>query len=220
MVTAITLDSTRDRSLSGSSARSSTELRFERWVSRRLGEIGHEQRVAATAARLFDLTANRHQLPPYFRRLLRLAALVHDVGRAVEDDRHPMIGAKMVLADTWLPVRDTERRALAYLVRYHRGAVPDAGMDAILDSADNAPALRTVLALLRAADALDSRQLSPPHLSIRRRGRRLFITCRLNEDSAKARRVYRRRKKFRLLREELDLKVTVDVIGRSLIGAA
>ena len=38
----------------------------------------------------------------------------------------------MILADDWLPLNESERRAIGYLTRYHRGAVPEVGFDEIL----------------------------------------------------------------------------------------
>lgn len=196
----------------------------ERWVARRLGAVDHERRVEEIATRLFHLTRPLHRLGPDDLRLLRLAAVVHDVGRAVCDDTHPDEGARMVLADAYLPLTPTDRRHLAYLTLYHRGTVPAAGRDAVLGRADDADRLRRVLALLRAADALDSRSLQSPRLVFAlvaprptarngagRRDRRLRVTCYLHEDCAKARRVYRRRKKFRLLEELLGCRVEIDI---------
>lgn len=188
----------------------------ERWVRRRLGSAAHELRVADIASTVFGLTASLHGLDP--RRdahLLRLASLVHDVGRCVDDADHPARGAAMVLADTALPLGAAERRALAYLTLYHRGDVPDAGDDDVLHPEDDVVALRKVLALLRCADVLDSRSLESPRLVFCLRGpvRRpeLHVTCYVQADSPKVRRVYRRRKKFHLLEETLGCRVTIEV---------
>ena len=70
-----------------------------RWVARRLGDVAHEDAVAAAAATLFDLTRPLHALNRADRRLLRLGAMVHDVGRCVCNDEHPAEGARMLLAD-------------------------------------------------------------------------------------------------------------------------
>src|SRR5207237_257997 len=126
--------------------------------------------------------------------------------------------------DPFLPLTPTERRHLAYLTLYHKGTVPAAGRDAVLGRGDGADRLRRVLALLRAADALDSRSLQSPRLvfalvsarpavrgNAARREPRLRVTCYLTEDCAKARRVYRRRKKFRLLEELLGCRVEIDI---------
>ena len=184
---------------------------LHRWAYRRLGDLEHERRVGDIAETLFALTASRHELPTTYRRLLAMAAMVHDVGRSNGEDGHEITGAKMILRDDVLPLTGAERRALAYLTRYHRGDVPDAGRDRILGDADDHDALRLTLALLRAADALDSRSLASPRLVFALRGRMLRIGCYLEEDCEKARKVYSRRKKFRLLEDLLDCRVAIDV---------
>jgi exopolyphosphatase/guanosine-5'-triphosphate,3'-diphosphate pyrophosphatase len=187
------------------------EQAAERWVQRRLGRIGHERRVTAIATTLFDLMQELHGLEPAHRRLLRLGAIVHDVGRQIETRRHPALGAEMLLEDAHLPISNQERRRLAYLTRYHRGAVPEAGFDGILQSGDERKALRRVLALLRAADSLDNRNITPPRIVIALKSRKLRVTCFIEEDCAKARRVFGKRKKFRLLEDLLDCKVEVQI---------
>lgn len=182
-----------------------------RWVQRRLGRIGHERRVTAIASTLFDLMRDLHELSFVYRRLLRLGAMVHDVGRSVEDRRHPAIGAEMLIEDTHLPISDQDRRRLAYLTRYHRGAVPEIGYDGILQDGDGRKAMRRILALLRAADTLDNRNLTPPRIVMSLKGRKLNVTCFIEEDCNKSRRVYSKRKKFRLLEDLLDCKVDVQI---------
>jgi exopolyphosphatase/pppGpp-phosphohydrolase len=189
-----------------------------RWVSRRLGGVRHERQVAAIAASLFDLTRPLHKLGVADRRLLQLAALVHDVGRCVSKAKHPKEGARLILSDQALPLTVPDRRALAYLTLHHRGAVPAPGSDAVLHRADDHDRLLHVLALLRAADALDSRSLAPARLvfalgtaPVRTTRRHLRATCYLASDCGKARKVYRRRRKFRLLEELLSLRVHVDI---------
>jgi exopolyphosphatase/pppGpp-phosphohydrolase len=187
----------------------------ERWVREELGSVEHERRVAEIAARFFHLTRPLHPLNRGDLRLLQLAAVVHDVGRAVCDETHPEEGAKMVLTEPSLPVGATERRHLAYLTLYHKGPVPEPGRDELLGRGDDAIRLRTVLALLRAADALDGRAVESPRLVFAMaasRTPRLQVTCYLNRDSAKARKVYGKRKKFRLLEERMGCRVEVDVV--------
>lgn len=187
------------------------EHAFERWVVRRLGKIGHERRVTAIATTLFDLLSESHALDASHRRLLRLSAIVHDVGRQIDDRDHPTIGAQMLLKDTTLPLTAQDRRKLAYLTRYHRGAVPEAGYDEILENGDSRKTMRCILALLRAADTLDNRNIRPPRIVVALKGRKLRVTCFIEEDCNKARRAFTRRKKFLLLEELLDCKVEVQI---------
>jgi exopolyphosphatase / guanosine-5'-triphosphate,3'-diphosphate pyrophosphatase len=191
---------------------------IERWVRRRLGRIAHERRVVAIAQTMFDLTHHLHGLDGSHRQLLALAALVHDVGRAINEDTHPVQGAKLLLRESWLPLAPAERRWLAYLTRHHRGAVPKPGRDDHLLDGDDHTSLRLLLALLRAADSLDSRSQESPHVVIACRGRRLSVTCYLDNDTPKARKVYGRRKKHRLLEELLDLRVDIDVRAGEPVG--
>lgn len=187
----------------------------ERWVARRLRTVDHERRVADISTTLFDLTWPLHRLGADALHLLRLAAVVHDVGRSIDDETHPEEGARMLLAEPHLPLSTSERRLLAYMTRYHRGTVPEERDDEVLLRGDDAGRMRMLLAHLRAADALDNRSLQSPRLVFALVGlaprRELRVTCYLDTDSAKARRVYRRRKKFRLIEEMLDLHVAIEV---------
>ena len=186
---------------------------IERWAVRHLGSIEHELRVASIAMKLHDLATSRPRLDPRHRRLLVWGALVHDVGRSVNDDRHPQIGAKMLEAAYSLPISKADRRAVCYLTRYHRGAVPRVGKDDYLTPADDAGQVHLTLAFLRAADALDNRNLESPRLEFASRRDRIKITATLTHDTQRARRVFKRRRKFKLLEELLgiELKVQLDV---------
>jgi exopolyphosphatase/guanosine-5'-triphosphate,3'-diphosphate pyrophosphatase len=191
---------------------SSKHHAMRRWVHRQLGAIDHEDRVADIAGRLARLTMARHRLLPADLALLGLAAIVHDVGRSVDDETHPRQGARMVLHEPRLPISDQERRWLAYLTRYHRGSVPALGRDGILRRSDPKERLYLLLGFLRAADALDSRAVESPRLDFNLQGRKLRVFCHLEEASNKVSRVYTRRKKFRLLEELLDLRVDVRIV--------
>jgi exopolyphosphatase/guanosine-5'-triphosphate,3'-diphosphate pyrophosphatase len=196
------------------------EAAVARWVARRLGTVAHERQVAAVASSLFDITQPLHGLGAADRRLLRLGAFVHDVGRSVKKADHPAIGADMVLgaAGGTLALTATERRLLAYLTAHHKGDVPATGADPILSPADDAQRMIRLLALLRAADALDSRSLETPRLvfalgdsGTRKLPVALRVHCYLQSDTPKARKVYRRRKKFRLLEDVLNCRVEIEI---------
>lgn len=182
-----------------------------RWADGHLDGIEHEKRVLRVASTLFDLTRAHHELPPQQRFLLRAAALVHDVGRCIDKDKHPFHGARMILRDRSLRIAESHRRALAFLTLYHRDSIPDPGDEAILNKHDDREAFRKMLALLRAADALDSRSLESPRLVFGLKKRRIKVWAYFRDLSARARRVYLRRKKFRMMEEELGLEVVIDL---------
>ena len=196
---------------------------LQRWVRKALGTIDHEMRVADIATDLVDVLGGVHQLGSEDLRLLRWAAIVHDVGRAVCDDTHPEEGAKLLRSEKSLPLSPVERRHLIYLTLYHRGKVPPLGRDDVLTAGDDHHRLYHTLAMLRAADGLDNRGLggkfhAPPRIVFGLTHRSplrpstLHVDCYLDQDSAKARRVYRKRKKFRLLEEVLQVEVAPTVI--------
>jgi exopolyphosphatase/guanosine-5'-triphosphate,3'-diphosphate pyrophosphatase len=185
-----------------------------------LGKIRHERRVAANLQSLFEITLPYHDLTFADLRLLKLAAYLHDVGRSVNKKNHPAIGARMIRRNDDLPLKKRQRRVLAYMTLRHRGRVPDFHNDPALRRVSNPRRAQLLLAFLRAADTLDSRCLPSPQLTFYRRGERVRIICRLREDSAKARRIFTRRKKFRLLEQLLGCQIEVAVLGRSLRAAA
>lgn len=180
---------------------------LQAWVLRELGSVSHELRVTEIASKLFDLTWPLHGLGRSDRRLLRLAAMVHDVGRSIDDETHPEQGARMVLETAQLPLNFAERRSLAYLTLYHRGKPPELGADEVLRKNDDAETLRKILALLRSADALDGRSLESPRIMFQLTGSRLQITCYLENDTPKARKAYTRLKKHRLLQDLFGCQV-------------
>jgi exopolyphosphatase/pppGpp-phosphohydrolase len=188
------------------------EVAAARWVQRKLGDCQHERRVLAIAAKLFDLTRPVLGLGLAECRLLRLAALTHDVGRSVSEKDHPIEGAKMLLATTSLNLSPLDRRALAFLANYHRGRVPEAMDESFLRPLDPRRPLRQVLGLLRVADALDSRAIVSPELLFSIHRNRLSVRCFVEESSLReARKVYRRRKKFELLETFLGTEMQVSV---------
>ena len=181
------------------------------WASDYLDSLSHEQRVFRIASTLFDLTRDIHRLDQGARHVLRAAAIVHDIGRSVAKGGHESTGAQLVLRDKRLRVPDADRRALAFLTLYHRGPVPDAGDEHLLKADDDRETLRKLLALLRAADALDSRSKERPRLIFGLKKKRLKVTCYLEQSCPKTRRLYERRKKFRLLENEFGCTVEIDV---------
>ena len=176
----------------------------------RLGCSEHERRVATIATRLFDLLAAQHGLSKSYRALLHTAALVHDAARPLGADDHNIRGAELVLEDRSLDLTPWERRAVAYLVRYHRGRVPTAGE--IILPGDGRRKLRVLLALLRAADALDSRRVPAQAIIVRRKQRKLRVHCLVGEElEAAARAALGRPRKLKMLEKIFKLRVQVRI---------
>ena len=187
---------------------------IERWVVRQLGCSRHERQVLGIATRLFDLTANLHGLPPFCRRYLRIGALVHDVGRIGGAAGHHVRGAGMVLRNQSLPLSIDERQVVAFLTRFHRKRPPTKRtIREWTGSNAQVGVLRKLLAILRAADALDSRRITAQGLTMRLDGRRLRVRCYVDGDRAAAGRAFDKKRKFQMLQEVLRLSVKVQIRG-------
>ena len=189
----------------------SKEIIVREWARRKLGTLAHELRVAQVAQKFFQLTQRWHDLGTGEYRLLTLAALVHDVGRAERDQGHAKAGARMLIENTSLPLTETERRRLAFLTRYHRGKVPAVGEERYLDhNVDRNFMMRTLLGLLRAADALDSRSLGGPQLVVTVRDKAVTIYGYIAGDAAVAASTLGKPKKFKLLESMLGCQVRTE----------
>lgn len=185
---------------------------LESWARRRLGNVDHERRVFQIAGALFDLTRDLHGLGRRSHWALGAAAWLHDVGRSVDPKTHEVVGAEMILSDVALSLPGDARRWVAYLTLHHRGSVPDLGDDDILRASDDREGLRKVLALLRAADTLDSRSMGEvPRLLLMRRDRRIRVSCLVRDHIERAEKAFCRPKKYRLLQETIGCAVDVDV---------
>lgn len=195
-----------------------TSLLFHRQTTRKIGTHGgarighsaHERRVAVIACKLFDLLRDRHHLDDAHRDLLSIAALVHDAAKESSPADHDVRGAEMVLADRSLPLSPARRRAVAMLVRYHRKAGGARAAAASMPAHDPR-ALLVLLALLHAADGLDSRRVHVGAIIVRKKGRTLDLNCLVPRKLTRARRRLTRPRKFGLLGRVLGIDVRVRV---------
>ena len=129
-----------------------------RELARRLhGDVAHETRVADFVLALYDGMNEHSRFETADRDVLFGAAILHDVGYAVNASSHHKHGAYIVRNAPLLGWSPPEREMLALLVRYHRGSLPKLTHPeyTALDQAtrENVDALA---ALLRIADGLDA----------------------------------------------------------------
>ena len=133
-----------------------------------------------------------------------------DVGRSVDNRTHPQQGAKLLRRARELPLSKKLRAELVQLTRHHRGKIEP-------QSRRLSRRILILLALLQAADGLDSRAIESPKIVMAFRGRRLHITCYLDQLTARAIKVYGRRKKFALIEQMLNCRVDINLVeGREL----
>jgi exopolyphosphatase / guanosine-5'-triphosphate,3'-diphosphate pyrophosphatase len=116
----------------------------------------HGKRVARLALMLFDATSLALELPENSRELLEYAALLHDIGHAIDHDRHNRHSYYLVKNADLLGFEPVEIEMIALALRAHRK------QSAQLDSPEwqalslgKRRVARGMAAILRVADALD-----------------------------------------------------------------
>ncbi|HKY04726.1 MAG TPA: Ppx/GppA phosphatase family protein [Blastocatellia bacterium] len=127
-------------------------------------DAAHSEHVAKLATAIFDDTRDLHGLGEPERKLLRYAALLHDIGVHIAPNNHHKHSLYLIKNSEMPGFTASEIAVLATVVRYHRGALPkkQAGSrmryeheDFLgLDRGSRAIALR-LAAILQVADGLD-----------------------------------------------------------------
>ena len=121
------------------------------------GDRRHHEQVARLSLETFDELAHLHGMNRRARRLLECAALLHDVGRSVDDQPHHKASFHIIFASDFLPLKKGERRIVGAVARYHTGAPPSQEHAAFARfSRAERRIVRQLSAFLRVADALDA----------------------------------------------------------------
>jgi exopolyphosphatase/guanosine-5'-triphosphate,3'-diphosphate pyrophosphatase len=179
-------------------------------LGRRCGfEEEHSRQDARLALRLFDQLSSLHDLDERHRDLLYFAALLHDIGYVEGYWGHHKTAYRLILGSDLPGVTACERRIVANVARYHRGARPKLKHEgfAALDPEDQ-EAVRQLGAILRLADGLDRGHVDAVQdLEVRWRGDDLVILvdCPLGCGAE----VWAGEKKGRFLGEVLGVRVQV-----------
>lgn len=133
-------------------------------VARNIGakynyDARHAEIIENLSVRIFDKLAAGNGLTPRHRSLLRVAAILHDIGRFINNRRHHK-HSHYIITNTQLPgVSSQEQAIIAATARYHRKAKPKASHIEYTSLTPETRVLTNKLAaILRVADALDSCQ--------------------------------------------------------------
>ncbi len=140
----------------GDSAADARRRSVNALAARFVGTNEHGRHVAKLALRLFDATAPVLGLPKPSRELLEYAALLHDVGHAIDHDRHNRHSYYLIKNAELFGFEPDEIEIIAQAARGHRKQAPK--VDSPELSALPGPKRRWVrgfAAILRIADALD-----------------------------------------------------------------
>jgi exopolyphosphatase / guanosine-5'-triphosphate,3'-diphosphate pyrophosphatase len=121
-----------------------------------VGENAHGQQVARLALAIFDATARALRLSRSARELLEYAALIHDIGHAIDHDRHHRHTEYLIRNAELLGFDPDEIEVIAQVARGHRKQTPKvAGPELHSLPAPRRRDVRALTAIIRVADGLD-----------------------------------------------------------------
>jgi exopolyphosphatase/guanosine-5'-triphosphate,3'-diphosphate pyrophosphatase len=179
-------------------------------LGRRYGfEEEHSRQDARLALELFDRTSDLHHLDDEYRDLLYCAALLHDIGYVEGYWGHHKTAYKHIMKADLPGLSEREKRIVANVARYHRGAKPKMSHNGFASlEADDRETVTVLGAILRLADGLDrSHSDAVRSIDVWLDGDRLvlLVDCPFGCSSE----VWAGEKKGRFLGEVLDLRVQV-----------
>ena len=122
----------------------------------------HARQVAFLALELFDRMAEVHALPASARPMLEVAALLHDIGHAVNYQRHHKHTYYLIQNADLPGIADRQRELIARVARYHRRSPPEPTHALMQDlNRTEAQLVRKLSTILRVADSLDRSHHQP-----------------------------------------------------------
>lgn len=137
-------------------------LRLKLWASLLDPDFKHSVHVSRLALQIYDGLAasqpTKERRQPRDRRVLEIAALLHDVGRSKDGKGHHKKSFRMIrqMAPP-LGCRKQDLLTAAIVARYHRGALPVARQRTLTDlGASERKDISRLAAILRLAAAFDS----------------------------------------------------------------
>jgi len=116
----------------------------------------HGRHVAELALRLFDELQREHGLTAHHRLLLRVAALLHEVGKFVNSRAHHKHSQYLISNAEIFGLRRSDITIVSHVGRYHRRSVPKSShLEYMGLPREQRMVVNKLAAILRVADALD-----------------------------------------------------------------
>lgn len=116
----------------------------------------HVEKVVEGALVIFDHLGKKHSLTKRHRLLLEMSAVLHDIGKAVNLEKHGECGSALILHMDLMGISEEEQKQLAVLIRYHEAGEPSQDdPEYSFLSRKGRIVVSKLLAVLQLANALD-----------------------------------------------------------------
>jgi exopolyphosphatase / guanosine-5'-triphosphate,3'-diphosphate pyrophosphatase len=174
-------------------------------------EEDHALHVSKLSLLLFDQSQHLHEMGNTERIWLRIASLLHDVGKCVNGTFHNKASRDIIIKKIELPFRKRVRKMIGLIARYHRGGLPnDTHKYFRRLNNESKQCVRKMAALLRLADALDAEHGQIiNHLSCEIRKNRVILNLTACED-INIRKLIRKADLFeQVFNKRIEVKTTV-----------
>lgn len=138
--------------------RLSTEELYEQYCNNKT----HSQCVKQISMLLFDeINAKLRVLPSNSRKMLKAAALLHDIGYSISEKGHNKYSQKLILKEGLQDFSKEETEIISCIARYHRGSLPDKNEHEIYKTLDKnkRKIVKCLGGILKLADGLENRQI-------------------------------------------------------------
>lgn len=123
-------------------------------------EEPHAVQVAELCGRLFEALQDTHELEPRYELLLRVAALLHEIGSYVGNQSHHKHSLYLIMHSDLFGLSRKDTLLVALVARYHRRAMPKPTHPEYMSLPQSERIIVSKLAaLLRVADALDQNHM-------------------------------------------------------------
>lgn len=116
----------------------------------------HSRHVETLALRLFEQTVKIHGIPKEYRKYLRVAALLHNIGKYISMENDGIRSYNIIRSNALIGLSEHESEMVALICCFHNGHItPDEPMLKTLNAEDQMIVLK-LIAILTIANSLDA----------------------------------------------------------------
>ncbi len=132
-------------------------LRYTRFLAKQYYYVEkHVEKVVESALLIFDHLGKKQNLTRRHRLLLEMSAVLHDIGKTVNLEKHGECGSALILNIDLMGISEEEQKQLAVLIRYHEAGEPSSEDKEYRElSRKGRMAVSKLLAVLQLANAMD-----------------------------------------------------------------